>query len=66
MLMDSGAETAWVDAQRLAHVDEGEWAVVVLGVDPIRRLEKFEPLRRIPFGVAITEVASDTVLEQGE
>jgi hypothetical protein len=66
MLVDASAETARVDPQRLADVDKSKGAVVVLGVDPIRRLEKFEALGRIPFGVAITEVASDTVFEKRE
>jgi hypothetical protein len=66
MFMDAPAETARVDAERLAHVYKGEGAVVVFGIDPIRRFEKFEPLGRIPLGVAVTEVASDAVLEQRE
>jgi len=57
---------AWVDAQRLAYVHKGERPVVVFGVDPVRSLEELEPLGRIPFGVTISEIASDAVLEQGE
>src|SRR6266851_4412515 len=54
MLVDAIAETARVDAERLAYVDKSEGAVVVFGVDPIRGLEEFEPLWRIPLGIAIT------------
>jgi hypothetical protein len=33
--MDSGAETARVDAERLAHVYKREWSIVVFGVNPV-------------------------------
>lgn len=66
MFMDAVTEMARVDAQRLAHIDEGEWSIVVLGVNPIRSLEEFKPLGRIPFGIAMSEIAADSVLEQGK
>ena len=41
MLINPVAEAAWIDAQRLAYIDEGERSLIDLGVDPVRSLNEF-------------------------
>jgi hypothetical protein len=41
MLINTVTETARIDTQRLAYIDEGERSIVDLGVDPIGSLKEF-------------------------